>query len=407
MKMAANELTFNQIATILNAIHYQVTGRAAISVIDTSSFNTAATTVWKSGTEEIYKAINIVLGKTIFSIRPYTRKFRGLDMSDGQFKMHTRKLQILDPTLEDNETTLWPVHWDNTMSPPSGNGESVDQQKIKKSEIVQTNWYGMHTYQDHYTIFDEQLEIAFSSPEELGRFFSMITMNISNMFEESRESFARYTLVNYMGALNDLGGDRVVHLLTEYNTLLGLTGDDALTANTVYLPQNFPSFIKWFAARLRDISAKMTERSVKYQSAINGRHITRHTPLNRQRVFMYAPAEFQIDTMVLSSVFHDQYLKRTYNESVNFWQNINEPSRIYVRPSYMGPEGTVVQGSVADVSNVFGVIMDDEACGCTIVKSTMKNAPYNAAADYQNFFLKDYQKNYNDVSEKGVLLLLD
>lgn len=405
--MAANEMSFNQVATILNAIQNYVTGRNNVAAVDTSTFCTAADITLKTGYEKVYNAISMVLGRTIFSIRPYSRKLKGLEMTDGQFKMHTRKLQIADTEFEDNDTVKYPVHYDAGQTVPSGNGESVDQQVIKKSEIIQTNFYGMNTYQDHYTIFDEQLEVAFSSPEELGRFFSMITMNVSNMFEQAREDFARYTLVNFLGALYDLGTGRVVHLLTEYNTLCGLTGTDALDANTVYLPANFPAFIKWFAARMRQISQEMTERSVKYQSPINSKYINRHTPISKQRIFMYAPALNQIDTMVLSSVFHDQYLKQAYTEAVSFWQGINNPDQINITPSYMGPSGVVIKGSAANTSGVFGVIMDEEACGYTIVKSTMKNAPYNARADYQNFFLKDYHKNYNDVSEKAVLLLLD
>lgn len=406
--MAANEMSFNQVATVLNAIQNIVTGKNNVATIDTSTFCTAADITLKTGYEKVYNAISMVLGRTIFSIRPYDRKLKGLEMTDGQFKMHTRKLQILDTTFEDNDTVKYPVHWDAGETVPSGNGESVDQQVIKKSEIVQTNFYGMNTYQDHYTIFDEQLDVAFSSPEELGRFFSMITMNISNMFEQAREDFARYTLVNFLGALYDLGSGRVIHLLTEYNAVCGLTGtDDALTATSVYLPANFPAFIKWFAARMRQISQEMTERSIKYQSAINSKYITRHTPINRQRIFMFAPALNQIDTMVLSSVFHDSYLKQAYTEAVTYWQGINQPDQIDIYPSYMGPSGTVIKGSRANSSGIFGVIMDEEACGYTIVKSTMKNAPYNARADYQNFFLKDYHKNFNDVSEKAVLLVLD
>lgn len=405
--MAANEMSFNQVATLLNAIQQVVTGRQSIAPVDGTEFATAADITLKQGYEKVYNAISMVLGPTIFSIRPYDRKFKGLEMTESQYKMHTRKLQIVDNEFEENDTMKWPVHYDGDETVPSGNGESVDQQVIKKHEIIQTNFYGMNTYQDHYTIFDEQLEVAFSNPGELGRFFSMITMNVNNMFEQAREDFARYTLVNFMGALYDLGGTRVVKLLTEYNALLGLSGANALDANSVYLPENFPSFIKWFASRMRQLSAEMTERSIKYQSAINGKYVTRHTPLSKQRIFIYAPAQFQIDTMVLSSVFHDAYLKQAYTESVNFWQSINAPQSIQIYPSYMGPNGTAIKGNLINKSNIFGVVMDEEAAGYTVVKSTMKNAPYNARADYQNFFLKDYHKNYNDVSEKAVLLVLE
>lgn len=400
--MAVNSLSFNQVATILNAIQNQVTGKTNITPVTASDFATSADITLKAGYEAVYNAIGTVLGRTIFSIRPYNRKFKGLEMTDTEFKFHSRKLQIVDNQFEDNDTTKYPVQYDAGENPPSGNGKSVDQQIIKKHEIVQTNFYGMNTYQDHYTIFDEQLDVAFSSPEELARFISMITMNVSNMFEQAREDFARYTLLNYAGALYDIGTTRSFNLLAEYNAVTGGT----YTVDDIYDPANFPGFMKWAFARIRQICAEMTERSIKYQSAINGKNITRHTPYEDQRLYMFAPNQYQMEASVLSSAFNDQYLKRAYTEEVTFWQNINSPDAIHITPSYMGSAGTPITGNTHTLNHVFGIICDREAVGYSVVKSTMKAAPYNARADYRNFFLKDYHKNFNDVSEKGVLLYL-
>lgn len=405
--MAANALEFNQVSAVLNAIQNIVTGKNNVASIDTSTFCTAADITLKQGYDKVINAISLVLGPTIMGIRPYDRKFKGLEMTDTQFKLRTRKLQVIDNEFEDNDTHKYPVQYDSGESDPFGDGLSVDMQTIKKTKAVETNFYGMNTYQDHYTIFDNQLDVAFSSPDELARFISMITMDVSNRFEQAREDFARYTMVNFIGALYDLGGDRVVHLLTEYNTLLGLTGDDALDANTVYLPANFPAFIKWMASRIRQISQQMTERTYKFQNPINGKYIMRHTPIADQRIFIYAPVLNQIDTMVLSSVFHDQYLKQAYTEAVTFWQGINQPSSVDVYPSYTGSNGVVVKGNRVNTSAVFGVIMDREAAGYSVIKTTMEAAPRNVRGQYQNYWLKDWHKNFNDVSEKGVLLLLD
>ena len=405
--MPANSMDFNQVSAVLNAIQNIVTGQQNVASIDTASFCTACTTVLKTGRDKVINAISLVLGPTIMGIRPYDRRFKGLEMTDTQFKMRTRKLQIVDSEFEDNDTHKYPVQYDATETDPYGDGLSVDMQVIKKTKAIETNFYGMNTYQDHYTIFDNQLDIAFTTPDELSRFISMITTDISNRFEQAREDFARYTLANYIGALYDLGGERVIHLLTEYNTQCGLEGNDALTATSVYLPDNFPAFIKWMAARIRQISQQMTERSVKYQSPINGQYIIRHTPIANQRIFLYAPALNQIDTMVLSSVFHDGYLKQAYSEAVTFWQGINQPSSIDVYPSYMGSEGVVTRGNRVNTSAVFGVICDVEAVGYSVIRSSMEAAPRNVRGQYQNYWLKDWHKNFNDISEKGVLLLLD
>ena len=401
----ANDLTFNQIATILNSICAQATGQAQITPTNTSDFVAVATTTLKAGYEEVYKAIGTVLGRTIFSIRPYYAKLRGMQVTDGMFKLHTRKLQLSDNTFDDNQSVKWPVTYDVTQSPPLGDGESVDMQKIKKAKPLQTNFYGMNTFQDHYTIFDHQIDVAFSSPDELGMFWSMILQNITDRFEQARENLARGILSNMAGAcaaLND--GGRVIHLLTEYNTRTG----QSLTTTTVYDPANFPGFVRWAFGRISALSSLMTERSTKFQTTITGSPIMRHTPVERQRLYIYAPEEMQMRANVLSTTFHDNFLRLADHEMLNFWQSIDTPDGINVIPGYITANGAAtVHGSAVTFTGLFGILMDEEAGGYATVKSTLKPAPYNAAGDYQNFFLKEYNKTYMDNTEKIILLVLD
>ena len=401
----ANDLTFNQIATILNSICAQATGQAQITPTNTSDFVAVATTTLKAGYEEVYKAIGTVLGRTIFSMRPYYAKLRGMQVTDGMFKLHTRKLQLSDNTFDDNQSVKWPVTYDVTQSPPLGDGESVDMQKIKKAKPLQTNFYGMNTFQDHYTIFDHQIDVAFSSPDELGMFWSMILQNITDRFEQARENLARGILSNMAGAcaaLND--GGRVIHLLTEYNTRTG----QSLTTTTVYDPANFPGFVRWAFGRISALSSLMTERSTKFQTTITGSPIKRHTPVERQRLYIYAPEEMQMRANVLSTTFHDNFLRLADHEMLNFWQSIDTPDGINVVPGYINSAGAAtVHGSAVTFTGLFGILMDEEAGGYATVKSTLKPAPYNAAGDYQNFFLKEYNKSYMDNTEKIILLVLD
>lgn len=404
--MPTNELSFNQVATILQAIQNQATGVAAAAPVDTASFVASAQTVLKTGYEQVYRAISTVLGRTIFSIRPYNRKFRGMEFSESAFKLHTRKIQIGDSDFEDNDTADYPVFFDDDENPASGDGKSVDQQTIKKSPILQTNFYGINTYQNHYTLYDADtvLDVAFSNPEEMARFIQMIVTNMANMFEQSRETLARATIANLMGGIIDINdSSRIVHLLTEYNNLTGLS----LTAQTVYQPANFAPFMRWAFSRIAAISALMTERSELYQQVVNNVHIMRHTPYEDQRVYLYAPAQFQIEMQVLADTYHDNYLKLADNETVNFWQAIRTPDSISVTPSYIGANGEVQTGDAVNQSGIFGIICDREAAGYTVLKSTIKPSPYNARSDYQNFWLKDYQKSFVDHTEKSVILLLD
>lgn len=400
----ANELTFNQTAVILNALNTQATGQAAIAPTDTASFVAAATTLLKTGYEQVYRAISVVLGRTIFSVRPYYAKLRGMEVSDTMFRLHTRKLQVADNELENNKAVEWPVHYDDTEDPISGSGESVDMQQIKKADVLQTNFYGMNTFADHYTIFDEQLEVAFTSPEELAMFWTMILQNVSDRFEQSRENCARAILSNGIGALNALNeSGRIIHLLTEYNTRTG----KSLTTTTVYDPANYPDFMRYVFGRVAALSSIMTERSSLFQTIVNSKYINRHTPVEKQRLYLFAPEEMQMRSQVLSTTFHDEFLRMADHEMVNFWQSIQTPGRVSVTPGYIAANGTATTGSAQVVDNVFGILMDEEAGGYTRLRSSIKPAPYNAAGDYQNFWLKEYNKMYMDNTEKMVLLLLD
>lgn len=404
--MAANELTFNQVATLLNSIQQMVTGQTS-DIVTEGDFATVATTVLKSGYEQVYNAISTVLGRTIFSIRPYTRKFKGLERTDGEFKLHTRKLQIADTDFEENDTTKYPVHIrESSGEIDFGDGQSVDQQIIKKSKILQTNFYGMNTYQNHYTIFDEQLDVAFSSSAELGRFFQMIIMNMDNLFEQAREDFARMNLVNYIAAIKATDGGtapRIYNLLAEYNMETG----QELTSTDIKKPENYAPFMRWAFAFIQKIQQLFTERTALYQNPIGDLPIIRHTPIEDQRLFIFAPDKFGIDANVLSTTYHDSYLKRSYTEIVNFWQSPLNPATVGFAPTYTADDGTIVSNSATQVvENVFAVLMDREALGYSVVKTTVKPAPYNARADYRNFFMKDYHKSFMDLTEKGVIFVI-
>ena len=95
-------MSFEQAATLLNAINQQVTGRASIAPTDTSGFVSMATTTLQAGYDPVIQAISQIVGKTIFSVRPYSRKFAGLQVDNQKFGAITRKLSIADKDFEND-----------------------------------------------------------------------------------------------------------------------------------------------------------------------------------------------------------------------------------------------------------------------------------------------------------------
>lgn len=390
--MAANDLSFNQLSTVLNSIVAQATGKNPLAITNTSEFISVAQTALKTGYDPLLQSISQVLSRTIFSTRPYYRKFGGIQVDNQKWGNITRKLNISDKD------------WENDVRFELVDGESVDMYKVNKPNILQTNFYGANVYERSYTIFKDQLDCAFSGPDEFARFLSMVTGNCTDMIEQAHENLARATVANYIGGKVKGDADSCIHLLTEYNALTGL----ALTKENVYQPANYKPFIDWVYSRIASLTELMTERSQLFHTNITGKTINRHTPLQRQRVYLYAPARFNIESMSLANTYNYNFLKMAYNETVNYWQSIQSPSKINVKPSYLQADGTITTPEAAlEQDNIFGVIFDEEALGYTVMNQWSATTPFNAKGGYSNVFFHFTDRFWNDFTENGLVLLLD
>ena len=403
--MSVNTLTFEQCSTVLNSLVQQATGRA--SVISTEAdFISVAQTALSLGKDVIMNSLSNVLARTVFAIRPYSASMKGLEKSLPQWGAYMRKFNIVASDWKDDDGYKYPVTYDATETDnPLGNGLSVDPWIINKREFVQTNFLGQSVFEDHYTIFEDQLETAFRNSEEFGQFISMITTDMSNKIELAKENLSRGLVSNFIGGLiAENNGSRVVHLLTEYNTATG----GEYTATTIMLPANFAPFMKWVYARIAGIASLFKEMSVRYQTTLNSKPVPRHTPYNKQKMYMLGQDRYQIDARVLADTFHDNYLKYADVETINFWQGIETPDKIIVKPTYTNTSGEVTTaGSAVTQTGVFALLFDEDAMGWSMVHKRVLPTPVNPRGLYRNMWYHMRLRCFSDNTEKGVVFLLD
>ena len=81
----ANDLNFNQLATVLTDITALATGGTVQTPVDSASFVSVANTALLTGYDNLLNAVSQVLTRTIFSVRPYNRRFKGLEVSPAVF----------------------------------------------------------------------------------------------------------------------------------------------------------------------------------------------------------------------------------------------------------------------------------------------------------------------------------
>ena len=403
--MSVNTLTFEQCSTVLNSMVQQATGRS--SVISTEAdFISVAQIALSLGNDVIMNTLSNVLARTIFAVRPYSASMKGLEKSLPQWGAYMRKFNIVASDWKDDDAYDYPVTYDATETDnPLGNGLSVDPWIINKREFIQTNFLGQSVFEDHYTIFEDQLETAFRNSEEFGQFISMITTDMSNKIELAKENLSRGLVSNFIGGLlAENNGSRVVHLLTEYNALTGGSYD----AQSIMLPANYSSFMKWVYARIAGIASLFKEMSVRYQTTLNSKPVPRHTPYNKQKMYMLGQDRYQIDARVLADTFHDNYLKYADVETINFWQGIETPDKIIVKPTYTNTSGVVTTaGSAITKTGIFALLFDEDAMGWSMVHERVLPTPVNPRGLYRNMWYHMRLRCFSDNTEKGVVFLLD
>ena len=399
-----NSMTIAQASTVLNAIAAQITGANLAPITNGADFISAANSLLLTGRDPVLNALSQAWSRIIFAYRDYRAPMSALEMDLDRYGNAVRKLSPVAREMQDDESFMWPVIYDANQTPPLGDGESVDMWEIAKQRVQQMNFYGTAVYQQRYTIFKDQFDNAFSSAEEFGRFNAMNLAERNNEKEQYKEAVARGLQANFIAALIDENaGDRVIHLLTEYNTATGLS----LTATTVYQPDNFAPFMRWVWARIKTLIRLMGARSNRFQTVVNNERVLRFTRPENMRVAVLASAYDQIETMVLSDTYHDDYLKGVTFEGVDFWQSIGAPASVAVTPTYTGTDGNIVTGSAVAADNVFGLLHDRDALGYALVNSWSAITPLNIDGGYWNESYHARIKTVQDNTEKAIVLLLD
>lgn len=389
----ANTLSFNQISTIVNEIVNQATGKNAIAPVNYNDLVNVMQSALLTGIDPLSVGISQVIDRTIISSRPYYAKFPRMEKDASSWGHMTRKINFVDQDFVD----------DNAY--PLTDGTSIDHYIIRKPKVLQLNCYGRNIVADFITRTEEQMNSAFSSPEQFGEFIAGMFQNISDKHEQKMESICRATLANLiLGVVTANPTNQVVHLLTEYNAATG----QSLTSTTVFQEAHYSPFMKWVYARIQNIRDLMTERSQIFHLNVTGKEINRHTPYKDQQLYMYAPMLRQMEARVLSAAFNEDRLEFDTVELVNYWQSIETPLEVTGTPVYMGTDGSVITpGSDQTVDNIFAVLCDVETLGVHRRIDRTVPTPLNARGLYVNFWYHWCLDSVCDYTENCVVFILD
>lgn len=394
----ANSMTPIDVYKIMNDINEQTLGKSDIKVVDTTTFTTVGEKLLRTGTENVMNAISYVVGRTIFSSRPYRRKLRILETDQQRYGAQTRKISYLYSGAEPSQDANTDLNPDQLAD-----GQSIDMYKINNPKAVQLNFYGTKKLQKHITRHRDALAQAFESEAQFAEFIRGVMVEFNNEVEIINENRSRLTLLNFMAGISSMGLTEV-DLTAEYNRKFGTSYTRAQLLST-----HLTSFMQFMVATVQDYSNMLTDIGFLHHANLGeNAMIPRHTPKNRQRMIMYGPYFTSARAMVFSDIFNPDYLQIGDFEAVNYWQSQTDREQINVKPNILNVSTGSSENAATPVqlAHVIGLLYDEEALGVVPQFDYASTTPFNSAGGYFNTFLHWRFNTYNDFTENAVLFVM-
>ena len=395
--MSVNTMAFEQSAAFLTELYKEATGQyPSLQVANTADFTTVGTTLIQGGYDPIISGLTQILDRTIFAMRVYNKKFEDLTVDEIRWGAVTRKINFIDLDLDSADERL-----------SLTDGQSVDPYVVKKPKVVQMNYYGATQYQDHVTIFRDQLDSALRDAAEFGRFLSALMTNISNKHKQVEEAEARGLIANFITAKAAADSANAINALQAYYDETGVI----LTPADMFSPSNYTEFTRWLSAFMETLTDKMSERSLKYHMNITGSEVMRFTDKVNLRKYISANVLNNIKSVSQSVLYNESNVGNIAEgaKKITFWQNIDNPYSVSATPAYLNTTtGNIdVAGSAVQVDNIIGILFDRDAMGMVKRSTWSGSSPFNPAGGYYNIYWHWTQQTWNSFDENFVLLYAD
>lgn len=413
----ARTLTAKDCHALMNLLVKEATGQnGTIQAVDSSTFVSAGEQVLATGTENVLNALSLVLGRTFMAVRPYGAKLNLINaISTGEYTHRMRKISFY--SREAQASGDWNTQLYANLGQGKTNGQNVEDGDPTSTKSMweqnqpvplEMNFAGQNVWQDSTTVYEYQLQQAFRSESEFAEFVAGIMTERGNDIESQKEAYNRMTMLNFMAGVYDLNqSGSVVNLTKAFNDEFGT---EYLTEDL--LGAHLKEFAEFMCARIRIDSDMLTNRSVKAHwspaKTIGDESyvLLRHTPKDRQRLFLYNPLMIKTKAYVFPSLFNEEYLQMSQYEGVMYWQNEADPSAIKVTPAIPDTTGvtkTQTAGDTVTLGYVVGMLFDQDALMVDYQLERSNTTPLEARKGYRNIWWTFSKNSINDFTENAVL----
>lgn len=393
------QLNYNQVANLLNQAYNQKTGRADLTALPWSTYQQVFSTAYLNNTDNLYNYLETVIAKTIFSIRPYSDRLRGMEWETQKYGDIVRKLTPM--TVDNLDNSEWSI--DAELAKTAANQDFACCSAPVRQDFLALRVSGGNTYSRKWTMYRNQMNAAFESQAQVSDFFSMLMTERENRHRADKMSEKQAILANVIIGLNEYGGYQHFKALTEYNTETGLS----LTPTTLMQPENFRQFMIWFASKIGYLRDMIRDMNVLYHQNVTGKVVDRHTPDNKQRLYLHSQFARYFENNK-ADLHSPGFLDGLGDfESIPYWQSPKDIYSVNGTAKILDAAGTTSVTDSTEVKNVIGLLTDVDMFGLCNIDIWTAPEPYNARYGFQNTWYHDTYKSLIDFTENGILITLD
>lgn len=421
----ARLLTQKDVYSIVNTMVEDLTGQqSTIRAVDSSTFVSVGEQILSQGTENILNELGLLVGRILVAARPYKGgRFNLINAVDTGIYTH-RLLKISYFSGKALPSGAFNTDLYTNLKDGFTNGQNPDANGDPQStrsmweqhmyEPLTLNFAGSSVWQECVTIPEVQLQQSFRSEGEFNEFFSGLLIRHESDIELEKEAFRTALVLNQIGAIYDLRASMpgsVVNLTAAFNAFYSTSYTSAQLRST-YLKE----FLAFMVFTIKNDIKKMQNESVKFHwspASQSGGALLRHTPKDKQKLFLYEPLMLQAEANVLPEIFNEKYLSLDKNyEGVEFWQNEEEPSAVKVTPaipdinSTSATYGTQIAGATVTLPYVVGLLFDEDAMMVDFQLERADSTPLEARKLYRNLWLTISKNLIGDLTEKQILYIM-
>jgi hypothetical protein len=401
------QLTPKEGYALMNLLVDEATGvNGTISVVDTSSFVSAAETVLATGKENVLNSLSILIARTLVFSTPYSAKFRIINEESNE--LYEQRVRVLIPY---DDKAVPEGSWNTDLytnlaqgyDNNSNSGASVASQwEQNRCRFLEQNFAGMVVWSYGRTIDEDAFKVAFNDVNSFTSFVSAIMTELENDLEQEKEAFRRMVFLNRLAeSINtEQTYGTAVNMTAAYNAKFG-TQYTSEQLRTTYLK----SFLEFMVSYIKNLSNMLEYRSKKYHNPYTitegtapntvEYNILTHTPKSEQKMILFRPLIILAEAMVMPEIFNDNYLKIDNYEGVDFWQNIENPSAIKVTPTAV-VNGAQTTGSTVDCPYIIGAIFSDKALRCGTFLDEAYTTDLEKRKKYRNIWIHIAKKSYDN-----------